>query len=232
MATRTADGGGSVSRRVLQLLAITLWQALLLFASAGTLAWAGAWWYLSVYLTLLVIAGMVLRGHREVVAERSKGTRGSLPRDRLLTRLLAATSMSVLVVSGLAVRFGWPGGFGLGVRIAGVVLLTLGYVPVLWAMATNRFFTQGVCIQREREHVTITGGPYRFVRHPGYAGMIISMVGAVALLGTPWAVIPLMLYAIVLLARTQFEDETLAAQLTGYPDYRTRTRYRLVPGLW
>lgn len=217
----------------MQLLVAAAVQAVLLFGSAGTLRWTAGWVYVGLYLALLVAGGLVLgRGHREVIAERSRGRSGAVPWDRSLTRMLTVSWSAILVVAGLAVRWSWQPQLGTALQLTGVVLLVLGYGPVLWAMRTNRFFAQVVRIQAEQGHVAITDGPYRHVRHPGYAGMLVTYMGTFLLLGSPWAGIPLAITVALVLVRTAREDALLIRELPGYREYVQRTRYRLVPGVW
>jgi protein-S-isoprenylcysteine O-methyltransferase Ste14 len=220
-------------RRVLQLLATLALQVALLFGSAGTLGWPAGWTYVGLYVALLVAGGLVLgAGHQELIAERSRGRAGAVGWDRSLTRGLLVGWVAILVTGGLAVRFSWQPQFSRGVQLAGAALLIAGYVPVLWAMRVNRFFSQGVRIQAERGHVTVTDGPYRIVRHPGYAGMLVAYLGTCLLLGSPWAGIPLAVTAALLILRTAREDDLLSRELPGYGDYRRRVRFRLAPGIW
>jgi protein-S-isoprenylcysteine O-methyltransferase Ste14 len=89
-----------------------------------------------------------------------------------------------------------------------------------------------VRIQAERGHRVVTGGPYQYVRHPGYVGGILHHLAAPLVLGSPWALIPGALGAAALMARTALEDRTLREELPGYADYAQRVCYRLVPGVW
>jgi protein-S-isoprenylcysteine O-methyltransferase Ste14 len=75
-------------------------------------------------------------------------------------------------------------------------------------------------------------GPYRFVRHPGYAGFILQALSMPLLLGLLWALIPGAAVAALMIVRTAFEDRTLQAELSGYEEYVRDVRYRLVPGIW
>jgi protein-S-isoprenylcysteine O-methyltransferase Ste14 len=99
-------------------------------------------------------------------------------------------------------------------------------------MASNRFFSSVVRIQTDRGHTVATGGPYRFVRHPGYVGMMVSALGTTILLGSLWAFIPATLLIGLIIFRTALEDRTLQNELEGYKEYAARVRYRLLPGVW
>lgn len=218
---------------MLQLLLLTALQAAVLFLAAGTLAWAAGWLYVGLYAALLVIAALLfLPGHADVVAERNRGTAGGKAWDIRITRLQAIPTLAILAVAGFDARLGWTTPLPWGWRGLGIALFVVGYALVLWSMATNAFFSEVVRIQTERGHVVVTSGPYAIVRHPGYLGMLTSALGSVALLDSPWSIVPWAVYGALVVTRTVLEDRTLRAELAGYDEYSTRTRYRLAPGLW
>jgi protein-S-isoprenylcysteine O-methyltransferase Ste14 len=222
-----------ILRRILQLLVLVALQALLLFVSAGTIRWSNAWWYLGLYMGMLVMASFILIPSRpEVIAERGKGTQGGKPWDLWITRLISIPSLGLLILAGLDERFGWTSPLPLWALILGVVLFTIGYAIVLWAMYSNRFFSQIVRIQTERGHTAVTGGPYRIVRHPGYAGMLTTFLGCIFILNSLYGLFLYLLYAILVIVRTSLEDRTLQTELPGYAEYAIHTRYRLIPGVW
>jgi protein-S-isoprenylcysteine O-methyltransferase Ste14 len=209
---------------------------LIIFLAAGSLRWVWGW-------VLLAVSAAVMLGHvlvlvpinPELLAEREEGFRaaGTKSWDRWLTPTSAALgTVGAWVVAGLEVRFGWTAGMAPLVHVAGLAISILGYATFLWAMAANAFFAEGVRIQEERGHTVATGGPYRFVRHPGYVGAILSMAAGPFLLGSQWALIPAGLAVGGYILRTVLEDRTLQAELPGYREYAQRTRHRLLPGIW
>ena len=222
-----------ILRRILQLLVLIAVQVALLFLSAGTFCWPAAWWYLGLYVGMLAIASFIMIPRRpEVIAERGKGTEGGKPWDLWITRLLAIPSLGLLILAGFDKRWNWTAPLPAWVFLLGVVAFALGYGIVLWAMYTNQFFSQVVRIQSERGHTAVSDGPYRFVRHPGYCGMLLSFLGAVLLLGSIYGTVCYLLYVILMVTRTALEDRTLQVELPGYAEYATRTKYRLLPGVW
>lgn len=62
--------------------------------------------------------------------------------------------------------------------------------------------------------------------------MILGTLGFPLLFQSTWSLVPAGLFVVTLLARTHLEDALLTQELDGYRDYRQRTRFRLVPGLW
>jgi protein-S-isoprenylcysteine O-methyltransferase Ste14 len=111
-------------------------------------------------------------------------------------------------------------------------LIALGYAFAAWALIENRFFSSVVRIQADRGHVVCDSGPYRMVRHPGYAGSIPPLVGMVLALSSMWTLIPAAVALIIAVIRTALEDRTLQDELPGYRDYAGRVRYRLIPGIY
>jgi protein-S-isoprenylcysteine O-methyltransferase Ste14 len=116
--------------------------------------------------------------------------------------------------------------------LPGILLFTGGFNLTYWAMAANPHFETTVRIQHEREHRVVTAGPYRIVRHPGYAGLIITNFGSTMILGSLYGFITASATLLIVGFRTWMEDRTLAAELEGYRDYSTKVRYRLFPFVW
>ena len=113
-----------------------------------------------------------------------------------------------------------------------LAVITGSYIFTGWAVASNRFFSAVVRIQKERSHSVVTSGPYRFVRHPGYAGGIFFNPALPVMLGSIWALIPAGIVVIATVVRTALEDRILRNELEGYVDYARRVKHRLLPGIW
>ncbi len=209
---------------------------LILFLSAGRLNWIWGWVFLGVLAAFLAAHPLILIPiNPALLAEREQGLRDPRvkPWDRWITMLAAGVfPMISWVVAGLDTRFKWTGSLSLAVHLSGLLLMVLGYALFLWAMASNAFFAEGVRIQEERGHTVANGGPYRFVRHPGYTGVILAFLATPLLLGSLWALIPSLVGILLYVLRTYLEDETLMDELPGYSDYAQQTRSRLLPGLW
>jgi protein-S-isoprenylcysteine O-methyltransferase Ste14 len=208
---------------------------LILFLAAGRLDWPWGWVQL-IILTAFMAAHPILLIpiNPELLAEREKGihAEGVKRWDRWIASLAAGMLLPLWVVAGLDVRFQWTGTVPLAFHAGGALANVLGYGLFLWAMVSNAFFAEGVRIQEERGHAVASGGPYRAVRHPGYAGAILAAVATPFLLGSMWAVIPALITVGLYIVRTYLEDRTLLEELAGYDAYATRTRYRLIPGVW
>ncbi len=202
------------------------------FIAAGRLDWARGWIFfgLSVGTVAINLAVMRLR-NPGLLRARLNSHKPTKPFDKVCVAAYAAATLAILVIPGLGVRFHWSS-LGLLWLYAGVLLHALGAIPVAWAMATNPYLETTVRIQEERAHRVIQTGPYRFVRHPMYLGIIVMASGWPLVWGMLWVYIPSAVVAILMVFRAAREDLTLQEELPGYTDYCRRTRYRLVPGVW
>lgn len=209
--------------------------AIVLFSASGRLDWFWGWVYISL-TAIFTIGSRITIAIKipDLVAERGDSLQKEdvKPWDRMILPLTFLLPLVMLIVAGLDDRFGWSPGVPLLVHVTGLILTAAGYLLSSWAMVVNRFFSASVRIQAERGHRVVSEGPYRFVRHPGYAGSILSVVAFPLFLGTLWALIPAILAAISLVIRTGLEDSTLKEELEGYSEYEVSVRYRLMPGAW
>ena len=205
-----------------------------LFWSAGRLDWWQAWASLAVMaFWTAATAIIVLRYRPDLLAERLARRTGDKSWDAAIVSLLGLVTLVRYILAGLDQRYGWTGGLPVAVQLVALALCVLGYdVLFVRATAANPFFSRIVRIQSERGHAVVTGGPYRYVRHPAYAGAILYELAVSFLLASWPALIASGVSAALLILRTALEDRTLQAELAGYADYARRVRYRLLPGIW
>lgn len=204
----------------------------LLFSAAGRWDLPLLWVYVLLWQACaLATVVIVFKTDPSLFQERFRPGPGG--QDPLLRFLGLPVMVSHLVVAGLDVgRFHWSGTLPPGVQAAGLVGFTAGLSVVLWGVAVNRFFSSEARIQRDRGHVLITAGPYQFLRHPAYLGMIVATLSSAPALGSWWALLPPLLMVFLLIRRTAVEDRLLRQELEGYGGYAEKVRYRLVPGVW
>ncbi|MEJ2656296.1 MAG: isoprenylcysteine carboxylmethyltransferase family protein [Desulfobacterales bacterium] len=220
----------------IRLIIVYLLIPLVLLVCGGDFSWWQAW----VYSLLIVAAGIGGRiwaeqRHPGLSAERQniEKMQNAKAWDKVLAPLMALSiSFPLVIVAGLDHRYGWSPVFPQWLNIFGIISIALGYAFGVWAFAENRFFSSVVRIQTDRGHVVCDSGPYRIVRHPGYAGNILPLLGLVLALGSVWTLIPAAVALIIAVIRTALEDQTLQEELPGYRDYAQRVRYRLIPGIY
>lgn len=214
----------------------SLLPAVAIFVAAGDARWGAAWLYVgTVWIITVGTHLLLLRFAPTLVAERASSVRRDdvASWDRLILPTIALFGpLASWILAGLSLRFGWLGGIPQVVRGAAFVLFVASSALVTWSMLANPFFSSVVRIQRDRGQAVISRGPYRFVRHPGYLGIILANLATPVLLDAPWTFIPIGVVVALVLLRTALEDRTLRAELPGYADYARETRARVFPGLW
>jgi protein-S-isoprenylcysteine O-methyltransferase Ste14 len=224
----------SVTRWVVREISGTVMAGAILVATSGRWDWTMGWALVGVYAATFAAQAIILIPRcPELLAERSaRMGKDTKAWDRILLPFYGLTTLAVLVVAGLDLRFGWGPHIPIWLQYLGLVLALFGNGLVTWSMTANAFFAFSVRLQRERGQTVATGGPYRVVRHPGYAGAAIFALATALLLGSVWSLIPGAAAVLLLVVRTSLEDRTLKAELEGYADYARRTRFRLLPGTW
>jgi len=223
-------------RQWIRLVVFYLLIPLVLFLCAGDFGWWQAWLY-SMLILAAGIGGRIWaeQRHPGLTAERQNiaTLQNAKAWDKVLAPLMAVSvGLPMVTVAGLDHRFNWSSRFPLWLSAIGFILIAFGYAFASSAVAENRFFSGVVRIQTDRGHVLCDTGPYRFVRHPGYAGNLLPLFGIVLALGSLWTLIPAAVATIITVIRTVLEDHTLQEELPGYREYAQRVRYRLIPGIY
>jgi protein-S-isoprenylcysteine O-methyltransferase Ste14 len=214
------------------LVATLLLFGLLLFLPAGNLTWEKGWLFLLVFVTLsIVILLYIWCANPELLVARSR-LRWAKGWDMIVSSITIAALLAIFPVAALDdERFHWcPQPWW--VCCLGYFLFLVGMGVLTWVGAVNKFAEPAVRIQVERGHKVIDTGPYAIVRHPSYAVAVPFFAGIALCLGSLWALIPAGLASAMLVLRTQWEDQTLQAELKGYKEYTGRVRYKLIPGVW
>ena len=221
---------------VIRFFMTTIFMLAILFICAGRWDWWEAWAYVAMTIVVLLSSrGILIAKNPEVALERAEAGKKENVKswDRVLMPITAIYGPLVSwVIAGLDERFGWSPDLPDYVQIIALLVIFAGSVIGTWAMITNRFFSSHVRIQTERGHTVVDAGPYRIVRHPGYAGGVLSWLAAPVFFSSYWVAVPTVLVIILMMIRTLLEDQTLQAELPGYKDYAQRVRFRLLPGIW
>jgi len=232
----TPEARQAIIKWIVQAFLGVIGYAVILFLTAGTLYWVWGWVLIGILAAFLSAHPVILVPlNPDLLVERGKGIRaeGVKPWDRWVAPVAGGVMPFISwIVAGLDVRFGWTGSVALAWHIIGMLGLAIGLGLFLWALASNAYFTEGVRIQEERSHTVAMGGPYRYVRHPGYSGAILAQLSTPLLLGSIWSVIPSLGSAAFYILRTYLEDGTLINELPGYLEYTHETRFRLLQGVW
>ncbi len=163
----------------------------------------------------------------ERIAYRGSEIKGS--QSKKWTRYSLLFSWSFLLTFPLLEYSLYPR-YNLIITITGAVLIVSGTGLRAWGMWTlGKYFS--VHIEIKDDHKLVESGPYKFIRHPAYAGNIIQTLGIPLTLNAYCSLGISVLLIILFLTRLKFEEEVLIREVEGYNDYMKRTN-RLIPKIW
>ncbi len=226
----------SLARALVRFLLYVLLFAFVPLLISGRWDWLAGWLYAILTVVAAVISRLLMfRYNPDLVQERGRfmDQPEAKPWDKKLAPIVGLIGpMATMIVAGVDARYHWTPPLPAWLFWKALIIFILGYIFSSWALIENRFFSGVVRIQTERGHHVVDSGPYRIVRHPGYAGGMWVFLFTPILLGSLWGLIPAILTLAAMIVRTALEDQTLQNELPGYREYTQKTRYRLLPLIW
>lgn len=220
----------NTSRAILSSYIGVIVMAGIIFLAGGSFAYWQAWLYVGLAVVGTTLTHVLAPRGSNIAVERVRKAGAGEAWDRQILGLNFLLTIVTFVIAGLdSGRLGWSRSMPLVLTIAGCVMMVAGQLVFALARRENAFFSSTVRIEDERTHVVCTTGPYRIVRHPGYVGMIVSLVGFPLVIGSYWSFIPVIASVLVLIVRATFEDRFLKEQLAGYREYSRVVPYKLIP---
>lgn len=224
--------GSLMVKTVLGFAFLMLVLALTLFLSAGSLGFWQAWVFLAVFAvcTILITAYLIKYDQRLLASRVKAGPTAEIQKSQQIIQSLASLFfISLFIISGLDFRFHWSDVPPVVSWIADG-FVALGFFIVFLVFKENSYTS--AIIEVSDEQRVISSGPYGVVRHPMYAGAILLLVFTPLALGSWIALLfPLPLVGVVAI-RLLEEEKHLLANLSGYPEYRQKVRYHLIPFIW
>lgn len=114
--------------------------------------------------------------------------------------------------------------------LAGDIIAALGIAFAIWArLHLGRNW--GMPMSEQEGSELVVSGPYAYVRHPIYAGVILALIGTALLLGPLWLALPLSYAGYFAYSALQEEKRMVREFPDAYPAYRARTKF-LIPFVW
>ena len=210
----------------------SIFSLMILFVAAGTFNWWNGRLYLLIImlhhvakiLLLYLFNPTILNARARIFTENTKKY------DRIFVYCFVVFSLLLYIIAGFdAVRYQWSS-FNNSLIFIGIPIFLIGWIIGIWAMIVNKNFTMTISVDKN-EYLCSTG-PYKIIRHPGYAGEIIMILSFPLILGSLWSFIPAVILILIFIIRTHLEDQVLQLELNGYNEYSKKTKFRLFPFIW
>ena len=201
----------------------------LLFLPAGTLAYDGAWRLCVVLFAPMLVMGVVMFVLSPDLLRRRLASREERATQRGVVRYAGLLFVVSFVVTGLDFRYGWSAMPPWMVWCA-VIIFLLGYALYGEVMRENVWLSRNITVAEGQQ--VVTTGLYGIVRHPMYTSTIFMFLAMPLVLGSCWAMLPMLLYIPIIIVRIKDEERLLIADLAGYQEYCQKVRWRLLPYMW
>jgi len=213
-------------------IALAAVMGVLIFGAAGTMSYWQGWAYLAVFTSASVLmTGYLMKRDPALLERRMTGgpTAEKRPMQKLIMWFASIGFIALIVVPPIGYRL-HGSTLPPSVNLIGDALVAIGFYLIFLVYRENTF-TSATIEVAENQRV-ISTGPYAIVRHPMYASASLYLAGTPLALGSLWGFVPLALMIPVLIWRLLDEERFLAKSLSGYTDYQSRVRHRLIPFVW
>lgn len=203
-----------------------------MFLPAGSLGFWQGWVYLGVWAACVIPITLYLFKHdlKLLTSRLSVGpTAETQASQKIIQSLASLFFIGLFIVPGLDYRLHWSN-VPIALELFSDVMIAFGFYIVFLVFKENSY-TSAV-IEVSEEQSVISSGPYRYVRHPMYAGALLLLAFTPFALGS-FVVLPFFIpMVLVIAARLLSEEKFLNENLKGYREYCAKVRYHLVPFVW
>lgn len=212
-----------------KLLMGLLLLALLLFLPAWTLHYPQAWLFLGILFVPMILVGIVLFVKSPELLEKRLDAKEEESEQRTVVALSGLMFLAAFIFAGLSFRFGWLM-LPFPVSIAAAVVFLAGYAMYAEVLRENTYLSRTIEVQEDQK--VIDTGLYGVVRHPMYLATVILFLSMPLILGSVISFLIMLFYIPIIAKRIRNEEQVLEEGLPGYPEYKEKVKYRLIPFLW
>jgi protein-S-isoprenylcysteine O-methyltransferase Ste14 len=207
-------------------------MGIFLFVSAGTLNYWQGWIWLLIFCGSSGLITFFLIKHDPALLERRlrAGPKGE---KQLIQKKIIGVAriifLGILVIPGLDHRFSWSQ-VPLWLVIFSDFMAAIGFYIIFRVFKENSFTSAVIEVAKDQR--VISTGPYQIVRHPMYSGALLMILFAPLALASFWGLLCIPPFIAIIVLRLLEEEKFLVASLPGYGEFRKKTTYRLIPGIW
>jgi protein-S-isoprenylcysteine O-methyltransferase Ste14 len=202
---------------------------LIIFLPAGSFKFWNGWLFVgALFIPMFFVIIYLIVNDPDLLIKRLK-TKEKEKTQKAYLMLSIIVFLVTFIIPGLDFRFKWSH-VPVTVVLISTLLMISGYLIFFNVMRQNTYASRVIEIQDEQK--LIETGLYSVVRHPMYLGALILYGFAPLVLGSFFALIPMVFIPFLLIIRIKNEEEVLKNGLKGYNEYMKKVRYRLLPFVW
>lgn len=201
----------------------------LIFIPADTLRYPQGWLLMGILFIPMFIAGLVMMAKDPALLQSRLNAKEKEREQSLVVRLSATMFFVGFCLAGCSFRYGWLM-LPRWVSILGAALFLMSYALYAEVLRENTWLSRTIEVQEGQQ--VVSTGLYGVVRHPMYAVTVVLFLSMPLVLGSALAFIVFLAYPAIIVKRIRNEEEVLARELKGYPEYMQKVRWRLIPFIW
>ena len=210
-------------------LLVLVFVGLLIFLPAGSLNFRNGWLFIgALFIPMIFVMIYLLIKDPDLLEKRMKTKEKEKPQKVYLV-LSIIVSIITFILPGLDYRFHWSS-VPFWVVILSTVLMITGYAMFFLVMKQDSYASRVIEIQEDQK--LIDTGLYSLVRHPMYFSATLLYFFAPLILGSYYAMIPMIFIPVLLVIRIKNEEKVLLEGLKDYDLYMKKVKYRLIPYIW
>lgn len=201
----------------------------LIFVPAGNIRFLNGWLFISGIFLPMTFTLIYFYTKDPELLEKRMNIKEKEDAQKKYLKLSLILFVAAYIIPGLDYRFHWSE-VPMWLVLVALVIMICGYIMFIVVMKQNRYASRVIEIQHEQK--LIDTGLYSLVRHPMYTAATILYLSSVLVLGSYYALIPMLLLPFLLALRINNEEKVLIQGLPGYEEYMKRVKYRMIPLIW
>lgn len=227
--TLNQSGNKLLLKVIIRVIFAFIFIGVLLFVPAGTMKYLNGWLFIAGLTVQMTFTLIFLYKRDPELLEKRMNTKEKEDAQKKYIKFSILLYIVAYIIPGLDYRFHWSD-VPMWLVVVALVIMICGYIMFIVVMMQNRFASRVIEIQHEQK--LIDTGLYSVVRHPMYLAATILYLASALVLGSYYALIPMLLLPFLLAFRIINEEKVLLQGLPGYEAYMKKVKYRMVPLIW
>jgi len=202
---------------------------LLIFLPAGTIHFLNGWLFIAGLLLPMIFALTYLITRDPELLEKRMKLKEKEDAQKKYVLLSISLFVIAYIIPGFDYRYSWSE-IPLWIVYISLIFMLAGYIMFIAVMLQNRYASRVIEIQNQQK--LIDTGLYSVVRHPMYLAATILYLSSSLVLGSYYALIPMLFLPFLLAFRIINEEKVLIKGLPGYKEYTKKVKFRMIPYVW